>query len=257
MTASIAQVWPYPRLVAHRGAGLVAPENTLTAMRVGHAHGYRMVEFDVKLAADNVSFLLHDATLERTTSGRGRADALPWRELSRLDAGGWHSAKYAGEPLPTLVSIARWARAHGVACNIEIKPMPGRERETGAAVALDAATFWRDAEVPPLLSSFSEEALDAARAAVPVLPRALLLENLPSDWHEHLARLECAALVVEHQALSADVVKKVHAAGYRVLSYTPNDPARVAELAGWNVDGIVTDAVDHVAADSLPPAPPL
>ncbi len=135
-------------------------------MRVGHAHGYRMVEFDVKLAADNVSFLLHDATLERTTSGRGRADALLWRELSRLDAGGWHSAKYAGEPLPTLASIARWARAHGVACNIEIKPTPGRERETGAAVALDAATLWRDADVPPLLSSFSEAALDAARDAV-------------------------------------------------------------------------------------------
>ena len=120
MPSSFAQMWPYPRLVAHRGAGNLAPENTLTAMRVGHAHGYRMVEFDVKLAADNVSFLLHDATLERTTSGRGRADALLWRELSRLDAGGWHSAKYAGEPLPTLSSIGRWARAHGVACNIEI-----------------------------------------------------------------------------------------------------------------------------------------
>ena len=141
MTATSTRIWPYPRLVAHRGAGKLAPENTLTAMRVGHAHGYRMVEFDVKLAADNVSFLLHDATLERTTSGRGRADALLWRELSRLDAGGWHSAKYAGEPLPTLASIARWARAHGVACNIEIKPTPGRERETGAAVALDAAAL--------------------------------------------------------------------------------------------------------------------
>jgi len=73
--------WPYPRMCAHRGAGKLAPENTLTAMRVGHAHGYTMVEFDVKLAADNVAFLLHDATLERTTSGRGRADALLWRDL--------------------------------------------------------------------------------------------------------------------------------------------------------------------------------
>jgi len=141
MTLTTLAPWPYPRLCAHRGAGKLAPENTLTAMRVGHAHGYGMVEFDVKLAADNVAFLLHDATLERTTSGRGRADALPWRELSRLDAGGWHSAKYAGEMLPTFASIARWARAHGVACNAEIKAMPGRERETGAAVALDAAAM--------------------------------------------------------------------------------------------------------------------
>ncbi len=176
--------WPYPRLCAHRGAGKLAPENTLTAMRVGHAHGYGMVEFDVKLAADNVAFLLHDATLERTTSGRGRADALLWRELSRLDAGGWHSAQYAGEMLPTFAAIARWARAHGVFCNVEIKPTPGRERETGAAVALDAASLWRDAEVPPLLSSFAEAALDAARDAAPALPRALLLDELPDDWLE-------------------------------------------------------------------------
>jgi len=257
MTADIARDWPYPRLVAHRGAGALAPENTLAALRVGHAHGYRMVEFDVKLAGDNVAFLLHDPTLERTTNGRGRADAFPWRELSRLDAGGWHSAKYAGEPLPTLASIADWARAHGVACNIEIKPMPGRERETGTAVAIEAASLWRDAEVPPLLSSFSEIALEAARAAVPGLPRALLVDVLPPDWNERLARLECVALDVDHEVLDADVVKRVRAAGYRVLCFTPNDPARVAALAAWGVDGIITDAIDRVPADSLPPPPPL
>jgi glycerophosphoryl diester phosphodiesterase len=257
MTATLAQAWPYPRLVAHRGAGKLAPENTLTSMRVGHAHGYRMVEFDVKLAADNVSFLLHDATLERTTSGRGRADALLWRELSRLDAGGWHSAKFAGEPLPTLASIARWARSHEVCCNIEIKPTPGRERETGAAVALDAATLWRDAGVLPLLSSFSVASLEAARDAVPELPRALLADTVPADWHERLARLECVALVANHEALSADAVRKVRAAGFRMLCFTPNDAARIGELAGWDVDGIITDAVDHIVADSLAPASPL
>ena len=257
MTAQSARDWPYPRLIAHRGAGLVAPENTLTAMRVGHAHGYRMVEFDVKLAADNVSFLLHDATLERTTSGRGRADALPWRELSRLDAGGWHSAKYAGEPLPTLAWVARWARAHGVLCNIEIKPTPGRERETGGAVALDAMTLWRDSEIPPLLSSFSEDALAAAREAAPALPRALLADTLPADWHARLERLGCVALDLDHVALTAELVKTIHAAGFRLLTFTPNAPDRIAELAAWGVDGIITDAVDHVAADSLPPPPPL
>jgi glycerophosphoryl diester phosphodiesterase len=245
--------WPYPRLCAHRGAGKLAPENTLTAMRVGHAHGYGMVEFDVKLAADNVAFLLHDATLERTTSGRGRADALPWRELSRLDAGGWHSAKYAGEMLPTFASIARWARAHGIACNVEIKATPGRERETGAAVALDASALWRDAQIPPLLSSFDEASLDAARDAAPLLPRALLLDELPGDWLERLRALGCVALDANHETLGADIVKAAHRGGFRVCCYTPNDVARVAELAGWGVDTIITDAVDQIAADAFPP----
>ena len=240
--------WPYPKFCAHRGAGKLAPENTLTSMRVGHAHGYRMVEFDVKLSADNVLFLLHDATLDRTTSGRGRADALPWRELARLDAGGWHSAKYAGEMLPTFAAIARWARAHDVRCNVEIKPTPGRERETGAAIALDALALWRDAEAPPLLSSFSEIALEAARDAVPSLPRALLLDKLPDDWVDRLRRLECVALDANHQALDADVVHRAHAAGFRVACWTPNEASHITELQAFGVDTVITDAIDTVAA---------
>src|SRR5258706_12150430 len=82
--------WPYPRWIAHRGAGKLAPENTLAAFRLGAAHGYRMFECDVKLSADGVAFLLHDATLERTTSGQGTASRLAWSELARLDAGAWH-----------------------------------------------------------------------------------------------------------------------------------------------------------------------
>jgi glycerophosphoryl diester phosphodiesterase len=239
--------WPYPRHVAHRGAGKLAPENTLAAMRVGHAHGYRMVEFDVKLSGDGVPFLLHDDTLDRTTDGHGRADALSWSELSKLDAGGWHSAAYAGETLPTLSAVARWAIANGVACNIEIKPMPGRERDTGAAVALDAAALWRAAAIPPLLSSFSEEALAAAREAAPDLQRALLVERIPPDWEVRLLRLGCVGLDTDYRALDAGIVTTAKAAGYKVLTYTANDPAAVADLGAWGVDAIITDAIDVIA----------
>lgn len=238
--------WPYPRYVAHRGAGKLAPENTLAAMREGYAHGFRMVEFDVKLAADGVPFLLHDDTLDRTTDGAGRADALTWTELSKIDAGSWHSAAYAGEPLPTLSAISRWAVANAVACNIEIKPVPGREHDTGAAVALDAQTLWRAAPTPPLLSSFAEDALVAARAAVPALPRALLVEEIPPDWPDRLSRLDCIALVADWRGLEAGLVADAHRLGYRVLTYTVNDPQRVAEIAGWGVDAIITDAIDVV-----------
>jgi glycerophosphoryl diester phosphodiesterase len=244
--------WPYPRLAAHRGAGKLAPENTLAALRFGHARGYRMAEFDVKLSADGVSFLLHDATLERTTNGIGRADALTWRELAQLDAGGWHSPAFAGEPLASLAAIARFCRANDVAVNIEIKPAPGRERETGAAVALDAKTLWAGADVRPLLSSFSDAALDAAREAAPELPRAWLIENLPDDWRDQIVRLGCIALNPKHTLLTQDVVHDVRGAGLRVATWTVNDPARAAELAGWGVDTIVTDAIDVIAADSLP-----
>lgn len=240
--------WAYPRLCAHRGAGKLAPENTLAAFRLGYAHGYRMAEFDVKLSADGVPFLLHDDTLDRTTNVQGRADAHTWRELAQLDAGSWHSPAYAGEPLCTLASVARWSLAHDVAVNIEIKPTRGRERETGAAVAFDAATLWTGARVPPLLSSFSDAALDAARDAVPALPRAWLADRLPEDWRARAARADCIAVDLEHALLNRALVEEIHAAGMRVLCWTVNDSSLVERLFDLGADTVITDAVDILAA---------
>jgi len=242
--------WPYPRLAAHRGAGKLAPENTLASFRHGFAHGYRMIECDAKLSADGVAFLLHDATLDRTTDGRGRADALPWRELARLDAGSWHSPAYAGEPLPTLAAVARWCRANAVMLNIEIKPTPGREAETGAAIALDAKALWAGAADPPLLSSFSEDALAASARAVPELPRAWLTEEIPPDWRERAERHGCVALDVKHTLLDEELVRAIRDAGLRLATWTVNDPARVATLLAWGVDTVITDEVATIPAGS-------
>ncbi|MDP9124581.1 MAG: glycerophosphodiester phosphodiesterase, partial [Pseudomonadota bacterium] len=118
----MAADWPYPFWIAHRGAGKRAPENTLAAFREGAAQGFRMFECDVKLSADDVPFLLHDSALERTTSGMGAAGGRPWAALSQLDAGSWLAARYAGEAIPTLLAIARFVLANGLAVNLEIKP---------------------------------------------------------------------------------------------------------------------------------------
>ncbi len=242
--------WPYPRHIAHRGAGKLAPENTLAALRAGASFDYRMFEFDVKLSGDGKPVLMHDATLDRTTSGSGRVDAMTLAELAALDAGGWHSPAYAAEPIPTLTAIARYTRANGFHVNIEIKPVPGTETRTGAAVALDALKLWAGVPMPPLLSSFSEEALAAARDVAPDLPRALLLDKLPPDWLERLRRLDCVALDANHAELDAKTIAAAHAAGFRVLCYTVNDPVRARELLNWGLDGLITDAVDTITPES-------
>ncbi len=239
--------WPYPRAVAHRGAGKLAPENTLAAFRHGAAFGYRMFEFDVKLSGDGAAVLLHDATLERTTSGHGRIDALSFGQIAQLDAGSWHSPAFAGEPVPTLAAVSRYLRANGFLANIEIKPVPGAEWRTGAAVALDVRTLWAGAGVPPLLSSFSEEALAAARATAPELPRALLLDTLPADWPDRLRALDCVALDANHRALTPEVIAAAHAAGFRVCCYTVNDVERARLLWGAGLDSLITDWVDRIA----------
>jgi glycerophosphoryl diester phosphodiesterase len=237
--------WPLPLWIAHRGAGKLAPENTLAAFRIGAHFGYRAFECDVKLSADGVPFLLHDALLERTTSGRGTASALPWSELSRLDAGAWHGRTHAGESLPSLAEIARYCLHNGFALNIEIKPTPGDEARTGQVVATEAARLWAGQPQPPLLSSFSVDALAHARDAEPHLPRALLLDALRDGWLDEARALGCAAVVTNFRCMGAAVIEPIHAAGLRALAYTVNDPAEARRLCALGIDGLITDAVDR------------
>lgn len=237
--------WPYPLYWAHRGAGKQAPENTLAAFRLGAQFGYRAFECDVKLSADGKAFLLHDDTLNRTSDGKGRADQFTLGELAQLDAGSWHSATYAGEPLPTLRSILHFVCTNDLMINVEIKPTTGREYETGAAVAMDVANQWQG-DLPPLLSSFSEVALMGAKVAAPGLPRAWLVDHLPEDWLERLVELDCVALDADHRILTESIVKTAKKHGFRVLCYTVNDLSLAEELKAWGVDSIITDLVHQI-----------
>ena len=243
----MSAAWPYPRWIAHRGAGRLAPENTLAAFALGHAHGYRMFECDVRLSADGQPFLLHDDRLERTTDGAGEALALNWAVLSRLDAGAWHSPRFAGERLPTLGAVLAFCARHDCALNVELKPAPGDARRTGAVVAAQIAREWAGV-LPPLLTSFETAALEAAAEAAPNLPRGLLLECCAAGWRETAQRLGCVAVVAEQGAWTADTVAAARSAGRRTLAYTVNDDARAARLLALGLDGVITDRVDHFRA---------
>ena len=236
--------WPYPRWIAHRGAGKLAPENTLAAFRLGAQYGYRMFECDAKLSRDGIPFLLHDSTLERTTDGAGTAGEFDFAELARRDAGSWHGRAWAGEPLPTLESVARYCLANQFFLNIEIKPTPGQERETGRVVAAQAAQLWAGAQVPPLLSSFQPESLAGAREAAPHVPRALLLDSLWEGCIEQAQQLGCTELVCKYTLWDAALVARTHGLGMRALSYTVNDAAAADALLALGTDGLITDRVD-------------
>jgi len=239
--------WPYPRIVAHRGGGKLAPENTLAAIRLGQSLGYRAHEFDVKLSKDAVSFLLHDATLERTTNGKGSAADFTWAEIAALDAGSWHSAEFRGEHAASFADAAKLLRSKGTMAHVEIKPVPGFERQTGLQVAREAAEYWKGAAVPPLLSSFSFDALMAAKEAAPHLPRAWLSHDPKDEDFECLEALEAVAFNTSHRKILASHVSRAKQAGYRVLAYTVNEAPRAVELFDMGVDGIFTDNLREFA----------
>ncbi|MEZ2353696.1 glycerophosphodiester phosphodiesterase [Caballeronia sp. RCC_10] len=249
------RIWPYPAIVAHRGGGKLAPENTLEGIDTGARLGLKMIEFDAKLSADDVVFLLHDDDVDRTSNGHGPAKSMTYAQLRALDAGSWFGKEFAGAHMPTLAEVRERCASLNMAANIEIKPCPGREVETGERVAREAARLWNDAEPEPLLSSFSYAALEAARDAAPDLPRGMLYERVPAEWREQTAALACVSLHADHRSLDETLVREIKDAGLRVLAYTVNDPERARLLARWGVDAICTDRIDVIGANFLEDAP--
>jgi glycerophosphoryl diester phosphodiesterase len=239
--------WPLPRWIAHRGAGKLAPENTLAAFRLGAAYGYRAFECDVKLSADGVPFLLHDATLDRTTPHSGVAGERTWAALALCDAGSWHSRSHAGEPIASLAAIAAYVQRNAYALNIEIKPTPGQELETGQVVGDGVLQLWRESAALPLFSSFRPEALQGARLTAPQVPRALLVDTLWPGWIETARELGCVAVVSNHRLMDAALMQQLQGAGLRGLCYTVNDAAEARRLLALGVVGIITDAVDQLS----------
>jgi glycerophosphoryl diester phosphodiesterase len=248
-------MWPYPTVLAHRGGGTLAPENTLAAVKRGMQAGFRAIEFDVMLARDGVPVLMHDPTFGRTVAGSGEVAGVDALDLARMDAGAWFGPDYAGEPVPLFAEFAQFCKAHGVWMNVEIKPAPGHDAATGRTVARLAAALFADALAAgdvaraPLLSTFSTEALAAARAAAPRLPRALLVDALPADWLAQVRALDAVALHVDHVHLDAAQAAAVKAAGLGLFCYTVNDPARARTLLGWGVDAFCTDRIGLIGPD--------
>lgn len=232
-----------PRWIAHRGGGVLAPENTLAGIRLAAAMGFRAVEFDVMLSADGTPVLIHDETLERTTNGQGRVCETGDDVLFTLDAGN-------GEPIPHFIEAARVCRALGLLANIEIKPAAGHEMATAEKVARLAAEIWYDAPGQVLISSFVPEAVEVARDLAPALPRSLLFEVVPAEWPELFTHMRATALHCDADLLSDDVLRQAALLGVPVVCYTVNNPATAQALSNRGVSAFFTDRLDLFAVQA-------
>ncbi|TRZ89144.1 MAG: glycerophosphodiester phosphodiesterase [Rhodocyclaceae bacterium] len=237
----------YPRIIAHRCGGALTPENTLAGLRLAARLGCRGVEFDAMLAADGVPVLVHDETLQRTTSGQGRVADLSSAQLAGLDAGSRHHQAFAVEPVPTLDEALRLCATLGLWANVEIKPSSGQEAETGRVVARHAAA----AKGKLLLSSFSAAALRAAADQAPQLPRAMVVERIPADWRERIAAAGALAVHCAARALTAETLAAVHDAGLPLACYTVNRREDAERLFAMGVSAVFTDRPDLWSASEM------
>lgn len=245
-----------PRLIAHRGLSAHAPENTLAAVRAAFDIGCHWVELDVQLLGDGTPVIWHDSTLKRCSDGHGRISRLSLAEARGLDVGAWFSDAFRGERMATLDEMLDLLASLEMGVNLELKV--GRHR-SGTELADTVIPRLLDA-LPPeriILSSFDMASLHYARSLADAsrLPIGVLTESIPQTWQPRCETLEAFSVHTDWTRLTAQRAREIKNAGYRLLCYTPNDPAAFARHWRWGVDGAISDDPGCFADISPPPAP--
>jgi glycerophosphoryl diester phosphodiesterase len=223
-----------PKVIGHRGAAAYAPENTLESFREARRRGATWVETDIKLTADGVPIVMHDESLKRTTGVDRLVAKTPRADLP------------AG--VPTFEEAIACFGEEGLGCNVEIKPCPGREAETGRVVVETLRRCWPVRLPPPVLSSFQDTSLAAAREAAPEFARALLLGEIGDDWRPRAEAVAAGGINTNGKKLTAVQAVEIRKAGYTLSVYTIDDGDVAKALVGMGVECIITDAPDVILA---------
>lgn len=232
-----------PLIVAHAGASACAPENTMAAFNLALEQGADSIELDVNLSSDLVPVVIHDHTLDRTTDGKGLVGERSLAELKQLDAGRWFGDSFAGERIPSLEEVLRWAKGR-VPLHIEIKNNPIRYPDIASKIVgtLEQVDMMEEVEV----FSFDHTVVRDVKRMCPGLATGVCYAADPVD-HLVLAQMAEANALHPHWAtLRKEVVADAHREGLFVAVWTVNDPQVARLMAQWKVDGIATDAPDKL-----------
>ncbi|MFJ8791763.1 glycerophosphodiester phosphodiesterase [Streptomyces sp. NPDC102462] len=232
-------------VIAHRGASSAAPENTLVSDEIARRGGAEYIENDVQPSKDGVPYVLHDATVDRTTDGIGFIRSLTSAQLDALDAGSWFAPVYKGTRIPTLAAQLTDLKSRGGAMLLEIK---------GAHTRDEVATIVRTIRDHGMtdrvfVQSFEVSALRYTHELAPELPLGLLRDALDPDPVAIAEELHLSAYNPSDGALSKrlGVVRDLHAAGVAVNVWTVDSAARWQALEAAGVDGIITNRPAELA----------
>jgi len=227
-----------PLNLAHRGASGDAPENTLASIRLAEKLGADGIEIDVHLSRDGQVVLMHDDTLERTTSGTGRVDQWDLRELQKLDAGSWFSLAYAREPIPTLQQVLTWASDHFF-INVEIKA------DTDLAqLAVAVVDLMEHTRCYCVITSFDSRALQEVQKLTAQIPLGLIFEH---DRENALAA-EWPILSVYYPLVDAEYLARCRKKNKTVFVWTVDEIWEMEKLCHLGVAAIMTNYPDRLAS---------
>lgn len=242
---------PPPRVAAHRGGGGLWPENSLRAFRGALALGVDLVEADLHMTADGEVVLLHDPTLDRTTTGHGPVGAVPRRALAslRLRAG---DGSVTDEPVPTLDELLDLVGPGGAGLLLEIKRGPGGRPYPDIEARVLAALGARGLTPRGVVMAFEAETVRCARTLEPAIRACLLVRRAivgPTrvTAADAVARARAAGatdLGLDHRMVDGRVIKAVRAADLGLAAWTVDDEDDMGRLIALGVDVLVTNRPD-------------
>lgn len=254
MTLKLAKV------IGHRGAAAYAPENTLEGIHTAADMGVDWVELDVKLTKDDIPIIFHDEELSRTTNGSGLVAETTYEQIKQMEAGSWFGESFSGIKIPTLEEAIDALIERNLGFNLEIKPCPGREKET-TEVALDMLSQYWDDHTRLLISSFQHVCLEVARDMAGDWSRGLLLApetnaqgdniDINPDWKDLADYLDVKTINLGTEIATREVVEEILDQDLHPLIYTVNDPILARQYQTWGVDAMFSDEPDVLLENLL------
>lgn len=227
--------------IGHRGSSAECPENTIASFRRALEQGAQMIECDLQLTADEHVVIIHDWTVDRTTTGEGTVREMTLDQIQALDAGVWKGPRFAGEVVPTLEETLD-AVLPSARLNLELKCRGSDEDARRLAMSVVAAVAQRDAFDRVIFSSFDRASLEALRDVSSEARLGVLWIFAPFDEAFALAEeLGAAALHPRAEAVDVRVVDAAHERGLAVNTWTVNEPPAVLDMIRAGVDGIISD----------------
>ena len=221
-------------VVAHRGASGLAPENTMAAFDKAMEFPFvQWIELDVQLSRNGVPVVIHDDTLNRTTSGAGPVADFTSTQLGRLDAGRWFSKSFAGQNVPTLERVLD-ATVGRCRLNIELKTYGGRYPLLEKRVV--ELLYEKELQHDTVITSFDQAALLKVRELTPDVRTGLIIEAAASTLTADLDRLGATFLSISHKRITADLMAAMRTRNITVMAWTVNDIATMKRLAAIDTE---------------------
>lgn len=227
-------------IIAHRGASSLAPENTFASFDRALDAGADGIEFDLQLSKDNVPVVIHDESLERTTSGKGMVYDFDLDDLKSFDAGTWFAAEFSGERIPTLDELFDRYEKSSLLFNLELKKSvidyPGLEEAVLNCIAD------HELEERVIISSFNHQSLIKCKKINPHIRTGMLyFEELESPWERALS-LGCYSVhPLFYYLQAAEVIDGFKKHKLPIYTWTVNDPEQMEYLVKNEIEAIITD----------------